>query len=152
MRVQGALLVAAVGVSLLLRDAWRALERDAVPPAISGLALRAPSGARRSDVVPMQRLVALAPFSVARREGVPSGVQPPITAMADAPGVLRLIGTVADGDGSFAVCQLGAARPKMLHPGDTLGGWQLQHVAPGRATFVDAARTRHELRLTPTGN
>ncbi len=151
-RVQFALVVALSGAALLVHDAWQALSRPDVPPAL-GLPLRADQpAARAADRTPIDRLAALAPFSPARREGTPAGAPLNGTAIADVPGVLRLLGTVTNGAESFAVCQLGAARPRMLHPGDTLGGWQLQQVAPGRATFVDAARTRHELRLTPTGN
>ena len=148
-RVRVALLFVVAGSALFVREGSDALRPDAVVPAMpaSPAALERPALA--GGDVPLERLVALAPFSPDRRT-TPEGE--PADAAAAAPDAIRLIGTVAGGDAPFAVCQLGASRTRMLHLGDTLGGWRLQQVAPGRATFIDAARARHELRISPPGN
>jgi hypothetical protein len=109
--------------------ASRDASRDAVPPS-----LVAPS-----------HVVALDPFAEQRgiapvREEVPAA--PP----------LALLGTIAGAEPPSAVCQLGRAAPRILHPGDTLGGWRLQQVWPGRALFIDADGARRELRLSPLGH
>lgn len=100
-----------------------------------------------APAVSLARLEALAPFSPARSDAGPPaamhvGFIPSIT----------LIGTVAGSEQPAAICRLNGADARILHVGDTLGGWRLQHVVPGRALFIDAAGTRHELRLSFVGN
>lgn len=147
--VRVALLFAVAGGALVVREGIEALRYDAVVPAMPvSPALPGNAALARSDV-PLERLAALAPFSPDRRT---TPEDEPPDAAAAAPNTIRLIGTVAGGDAPFAVCQLGASRTRMLHLGDTLGGWKLQQVAPGRATFIDAARARHELRISSPGN
>lgn len=92
-----------------------------------------------------RRLAALDPFA----ESVAS---PETDAAAAVPPPIVLIGTIAGGSTPSAVCRLGIQTPRILHVGDTLGGWRLSHVTPGRAVFVDAAGASHELRLSPQGN
>lgn len=65
---------------------------------------------------------------------------------------IRLVGTMLGVDQPAAICKLGDAPARILHLGDTLGGWRLQQVAPGRALFIDGNGARHELRLSPLGN
>jgi len=89
----------------------------------------------------------LAPFTPLRGTGG-EGVTEPEAAMP----TITLIGTVLGGEQPAAICRLGTAAPRILHAGDTLGGWRLVDVAPARAVFIDAARARHELRLSPPGN
>lgn len=148
-RVRVALLFAVAGGALVVSEGSDALRYDAVVPAMPALPAVPGNAALAGSDVPLERLAALAPFSPDRRT-TPEGE--PADAAAAVPYAIRLIGTVAGGDAPFAVCQLGAARTRMLHLGDTLGGWRLQQVAPGRATFIDAARTRHELRISSPGN
>lgn len=64
---------------------------------------------------------------------------------------ITLIGTIAGASQPTAVCRLGSQSPRLLHLGDTLGGWRLQQVAAGRVIFVDAAGAPHELRLSSLG-
>jgi hypothetical protein len=148
-RVRMALLFAVACSALLVREGNDALRYDAVVPAMPASPVMPRNAGLEGSDVPFDRLAALAPFSPDRRT-TPEGE--PADAAAAAPYAIRLIGTVAGGDAPFAVCQLGAARTRMLHLGDTLGGWKLQQVAPGRATFIDAARARHELRISSPGN
>jgi hypothetical protein len=63
-----------------------------------------------------------------------------------------LVGTIIGVEQPAAACRLGDARARILHVGDTLGGWRLERVTPGRAVFIDAGGARHELRLSPLGN
>lgn len=100
-----------------------------------------------APAVPMARLEALAPFNAARSDaGAPAatdvGFTPSIT----------LVGTVAGSVQPAAICRLNGADARILHVGDTLGGWRLQQVFPGRALFIDAAGARPELRLSFVGN
>jgi len=149
--VQAALVLVVLGVAFFTRILTRAFARvDAPAVAAAGFPL-AQERATRVAGAPTDRLIALAPFSALRTASASSAASS-ANRVPDVASMLRLIGTVADGDQSFAVCRLGAARARMLHLGDTLGGWKLLQVAPGRAIFVDAARVRRELRLDPTGN
>lgn len=100
-----------------------------------------------APAVSRARLEALAPFDPARSsDGAPAptdaGFAPSIT----------LVGTVAGTEQPAAICRLNGADARILHLGDTIGGWRLQQVFPGRALFIDAAGTRHELRLSFVGN
>lgn len=150
-RVQAAALLAVLGALVWASELWRAVapvETAAAPSAV--FAALEPSR-RAGNATDVARLIALAPFATDRTPDSPDhGARE--TAMADAPGALRLVGTVANGDASFAVCRLGAARPRIVHVRDTVGGWTLEQVVPGKATFIDAARVRHELRLNNAGN
>jgi hypothetical protein len=87
------------------------------------------------------------PFSPLRGAVGDDSAAPP-----ELPPAIALIGTVIGGEQPAAICRLGAAAPRILHAGDTLGGWRLVEIAPARAVFIDAARVRHELRLSPPGN
>jgi hypothetical protein len=93
---------------------------------------------------PIAQLAALAPF------GVSESTSAPATSAAFVPAI-TLVGTLAGADSPAAIFRLGTGMARILHPGDTLGGWRLQQVTPGRAVFVDGALARHELRLSPVG-
>lgn len=100
-----------------------------------------------TPAVSLARLEALAPFNQARFDAGASaatdaGVTPSIT----------LVGTVVGSEQPAAICRLNGADARILFVGDTLGGWRLQQVFPGRALFIDAAGARHELRLSFVGN
>ena len=148
--VRLALLFVLLDVGVALREGVGALRYHPVAPALGASMMSTSAGTAQAASVPLDQLVALAPFSPSR------SAAPEADAAAVAPGLpqgtMRLVGTVTGGDAPFAVCQLGAARPRMLHVGDTLGGWALQRVRPGAATFIDAARARHELRISLPGN
>jgi len=149
-RVLAALAFAVLCAVLLARSAFHAVRSLDVPPAPASVLQPVEHVTPVTGGTPTDRLVALAPFSASRTAAASATPSPPT--MTDASGGLRLVGTVTDGERSFAVCRLGTARPRILYAGDTLGGWRLQRVAPGSATFVDAARVRRELRLDPPGN
>lgn len=148
-RVRAALIFALAAAAVAVREGVRAVRYAPVAPAPPAAQL--PAAALRgaaSDGASSDELAALAPFSPTRTapaDAEPAGGFNP-SAIA-----IRLVGTVAGGDAPFAVCQLGSARARLLHVGDTLGGWTLLRVTPGAATFIDAARTRHELRMTSPG-
>jgi len=93
------------------------------------------------------RFAHLEPFSPMRGTVEDADLSP-----TEPPPAITLIGTVLGGERPAAICRLGAAAPRILHAGDTLGGWRLVDVAPARAVFIDAAGVRHELRLSPPGN
>lgn len=99
-----------------------------------------------ATTVSLARLEALAPFDPARSDaGAPAadvGFTPSLT----------LVGTVAGSEQPAAICRLNGADARILHIGDTIGGWRLQQVFPGRALFIGAAGARHELRLSFVGN
>ena len=147
--VRAALLFALAASALVVREGNNALRYDAVVAAMPMSAMAPQRTGPAGREVPRERLVMLAPFSPERRATTEVATPAATSTVTD---VIRLIGTVAGGDAPFAVCRLGAARTRMLHLGDTLGGWRLQQVAPGRATFIDAARARHELRISSPGN
>ena len=88
----------------------------------------------------------LAPYGASRADAVA-----PISNAAPAIPI-TLEGTIAGAEQPAAICRLGGTAARILHIGDTLGGWRLQQVAPGRAVFIDAASQRHELRLNSAGN
>lgn len=147
--VRAALLFSLAATALVVREGVRAGRYAPVAP--TPPATQPPVAAVRGaafEGVSRDELAALAPFSPART--APANAVP-----ADDSGLglmsIRLVGTVAGGDAPFAVCQLGSARVRLLHVGDTLGGWTLLRVIPGAVTFIDAARTRHELRMTSPG-
>ncbi len=148
--VRASLLFAVVGAGVAVTAGLRALQYHPVAPALGSLRASTDGGTTHAASIPLDRLVELAPFSPTRTTApeVDAAGAPPTAPQ----GAMRLIGTVTGGDSPFAVCQWGAERPRMLHVGDTLGGWALQRVSPGAATFIDAARARHEFRISPPGN
>jgi hypothetical protein len=53
--------------------------------------------------------------------------------------LLILVGTVMSSDGSgFALCQSGDEPPRLVRPGQRIGGLTLQRVYQARATFASA--------------
>jgi hypothetical protein len=71
--------------------------------------------------------------------------------IVDAP-ILRVLGTVVDSAGaSFALCQLGAASPVILHVGQRLGDYELRRVERASATFFTPDGGRVERRVPRAG-
>lgn len=113
------------------------------------------------DSLPVQviaRAVARDPFRVDRRppatrfrmpgEPAPGRLEPP---HADS-GELKLIGTAVLGNGGgFAMCQAGAATPRVVRLGESLAGYKLSSVDRGRAVFRDGAGKLLELRVPKGG-
>ena len=148
--VRLSLLFALLGVGVAVREGVGALRYHPVAPALDASPAFTGGGTTQAAGAPLDRLVALAPFSPSRSAAPDVDAVGAVQAVPQ--GAMRRIGTVTGGDSPFAVCQLGAERPRRLHVGDTLGGWALQRVSPGAATFIDAARARHELRISSPGN
>ncbi len=146
-RVRGAALFAVAAAMLLLASAVMAL-RDHAESAAPPLAATA------IDPMPVPTVASSLDRDAAARLFTPaqsSASAPAATADAAAPAV-TLIGTIAGGDQPSAVCRLGAAGARLLHVGDTIGGWRLQRITPGRAVFIDGTARPHELRFTSPGN
>lgn len=74
----------------------------------------------------------------------PSGDTTPATPIA----TIRLLGTVVRGSGSFAICQLQAETPRIVHVGEEFANRVLLSIDQGRAVFRDRDGTRLELSLT----
>lgn len=65
---------------------------------------------------------------------------------------VRLLGTVVRGtSGGFALCQLAADAPRVVHVGERLGGLVLVTLEQGRAVFRAPNGTRLELSLSTPG-
>ena len=144
--VRGAAAVAAVAVIIAITSAAAAV-RPARVAAASALALPSLPDTASAPRAQPARFAQLEPFSPRRGLVEEPGVAPGEPAPA-----ITLIGTVLGGERAAAICRIGTAAPRILHAGDTLGGWRLVDVAPARAAFIDAAGVRHELRLSPPGN
>lgn len=67
---------------------------------------------------------------------------------------IRLLGTVAspDGQGGFAMCQIGNDPPRIVRVGETLGGWTLRAVGQGRATVVSPKGEATEIAVPKPGS
>jgi hypothetical protein len=120
---------------------------DAVAPADPFTAAADGDAQLARRIAPAHSLTELDPFGTA--DAVATAMP---SAAPTAPPDIVLVGTVLGADDPAAICRLGDARPRILHAGDTLGGWRLLQVTPGKAVFIDAAAVRHELRLSPLGN
>lgn len=147
-RVRGAASVAALCATLLGTATVQALRDPPIPQTpplqLSGAVVAEPS----RTTAPFDRLAALAPFSPNRAMPMlqPSAIDDNVSAP------LTCLGMIAGSDQASAICRLAGGTPRILHAGDTLGGWRLTQVAPGRAVFIDAASRRRELRLSPSGH
>jgi len=93
-------------------------------------------------------LAALAPFGPSRPASASSQSMAGDTAIPP----ITCVGTIAGSEQPAAICRLALASPRILHAGDTLGGWRLVSVAPGRVVFIDAASRRREFRLSSPGS
>ncbi|MDQ8153404.1 MAG: hypothetical protein P3B98_01975 [Gemmatimonadota bacterium] len=122
-----------------------ALRPVVIPPSDAATPAMAPAGELPLAPVAPAHLEALDPFAEQRQSEAAPDVVPPTAPFA-------LLGTIAGTTPPTAVCQLGNATPRILHPGDTLGGWRLQQVWPGRALFIDGGGAQRELRLSPLGH
>lgn len=147
LRVRAAALFATTAIVVAIASGVVALRTDDVTasPPLSAAPDTAQHPERRGFAA--GALVALDPFglSSAGATTTESALIPPTPPMV-------LVGTIIGVDQPAAACRLGDAPARLLHVGDTLGGWRLQQVAPGRAVFIDAGGARHELRLSPLGN
>jgi hypothetical protein len=147
LRVRAAALFAAVSIIAAGAAAAAVFRADDVTPAPPLRIAPDAAAPRERRETPVGALVALDPFGllgadVTATESAPVAPAPPII----------LVGTIIGIEQPAAACRLGDARARMLHVGDTLGGWRLVQVAPGRVVFIDAGGSRHELRLSPLGN
>lgn len=143
LRVRAAAGVTVLALALAVRAASTAFAEPRVAPA-APLIITASAVARFAPPqTPLAQLVALDPFGLAELapDAAPSAAIPPIV----------LVGTFAGVGAPTAICRLGVSPARILHLGDTLGGWRLQQVSPGLAVFIDGAAVRHELRLSPVG-
>lgn len=61
---------------------------------------------------------------------------------------VRLLGTVVRPEASFALCQLSADAPRIVHVGERLGDLKLIQLEQGRAVFQTSRGTRLELSLS----
>ena len=144
-RVRAAAVFVAVAVLIATQAMITAMRDDVVLPAPSlrwttdSMAVRAPRAAAVS-------FASLDPFGEDRATPVDAS-------RSNSPAALpvTLVGTVAGVPHPTAVCSLGAQSPRILHVGDTLGGWRLQQVMAGRVIFVDANGAPRELRLSSLG-
>lgn len=146
-RVRAAASVALAGITTAAYALGVALVDHPVHAAPPLVFARAAAARPATAAVSLTRLQALAPFSQTRSDvgasaATDAGVTPSIT----------LVGTVVGNERPAAICRLQGADARILYVGDTLGGWRLQQVSPGRAQFIDAAGARHELRLSFAGN
>lgn len=149
--VRVAAMTAVLAAAFALGAAWwatRIAPVEAAPPMATP---DTPAAPMPDPPVPLDRMVALAPFSPDRR-ATSAPATPAQVAPANLAGAIRLVGTVVGSGDAFAVCRVGVARPRTMHAGDTLGGWTLRTIAPARVVFIDAAGAVHELRFNSPGN
>jgi hypothetical protein len=65
---------------------------------------------------------------------------------------VTLLGTVVSADGTgFALCQSGDEPPRLLRPGQTIGGLTLQRVEQAKATFAAVDGRLSTLIVPPSG-
>ena len=151
--VRMASLAVLVSATITVASAWQFARVPPVPATAETPATTPAVEEANGSSAPPEQLVALAPFSPDRKDAPAEVTGPPTPATAGiVPGGIRLLGTVVGDGAPFAVCRLGSAPARLLHPGDTLGGWRLQAIAPGRVTFIDDDDALHEVRLSSAGN
>lgn len=116
--------------------------------AVSAPPVRADPLTFASTVAPV--LLARDPFRSRHSEwsdgAVSTGTTPAPTIAA-----IRLLGTVIRGGGGFAVCQLSAESPRIVHIGERLGELTLESLEQGRAVFRSANGARLTLSLATPG-
>lgn len=147
LRVRAAALFATAAIIVAIVSGAAALRTDDVTasPPLSAVPDAAQPPERRGS--PAGALAELDPFGLSG-----AGAMAAESALILPTPPIILVGTIIGADQPAAACRLGDAPARLLHVGDTLGGWRLQQVAPGRAVFIDADGARHELRLSPLGN
>jgi hypothetical protein len=152
----------AAALSALAAALVRAVTLEPVPEA-SRLPAAPLAGVdvHRRDSLPVQviaRAVARDPFRADRRapatrfrmpgEPAPGRLEQPLAGS----GELKLIGTaVLENGGGFAMCQAGAATPRVVRVGESLAGYTLSSVDRGRAVFRDGGGKLLELRVPKGG-
>jgi hypothetical protein len=151
--------IALVGASLLLAvalgGALRVAPAPGVAPASPMLTLASARPASQSPADSTAVELASDPFSPDR--ALPAeAVQPEESAPVDSTpanpvGAVRLLGTVVRGAGGFALCQLPADVPRVVHVGERLGELTLISLEQGRAVFRAPNGTRLELSLSTPG-
>jgi len=113
-------------------------------PAPEGEAATLRRLATASDSLSIWDAVELDPFrddrtAAASRYRLPGAVADTERVVDEEVPVVTLLGTVVSSDGSgFALCQSGDEPPKLVRPGQSIGGLTLQRVDQAKATFVAA--------------
>jgi hypothetical protein len=154
--------VAALAVSMLVL-AWAvrsAVRVTAVPLEGAVSPRQAVVAMRRADTTSddlVQDAIEHDPFSPTRAPSdVAYGTPPEPVILNQAPPpviVLHLVGTVVDpASGSFVVCQLGDATPRVLRVGQRVGVYELESITQGAATFVTHGGERLDLRVPKNGS
>jgi hypothetical protein len=139
-------LATVVAASVLARTMRIALPPAPVPIVHNESRLRQSGEPVRARPAP--RILANDPFRAGRAlptehvaEVAPDTVLP-VSVVA-----IRLIGTVVLRSGSFAICQLPADAPRIVHVGERLGELTLIILEPGRAVFQAPKGARLDLSL-----
>ena len=145
-RVRIAAVFATTAIAVIARTTVIVLRADVAAPATPLTLTPGTAAPAAAPASPLGGLGALAPFDESRT-GPPAAAV--VTVMPLVP--LVLVGTIAGTVQPVAVCRQGTAPARILHVGDTLGGWRLLQVAQGSAVFSDAASLHHEIRLSPPG-
>lgn len=150
-----ALLAASLLLAVSIAGALRVAPtpRAAPPSPLMTLALDFPATDAPADTTPVE--LASDPFSPDRalpaedapQEDPAPGDSPP----ANPVGAVRLLGTVVRAADSFALCQLPADVPRVVHVGERLGELTLISLEQGRAVFRAPNGTRLELSLSTRG-
>ena len=115
-------------------------DSDAMAPSLADTADAEELALRRDPF----RAGGLLPNAVARLEPAVETVLPVSIA------AVRLLGTVVRGNGSFALCQLPADIPRIVHVGERLGELTLISLEQGRVVFEAPRGARLELLLSNT--
>jgi len=96
---------------------------------------------------PEPRILANDPFRPGRALPSEHVAEAPDTVLPVSVVAIRLLGTVVLPSGSFAVCQLPADAPRIVHVGERLGELTLIILEPGRAVFKAPKGARLDLSL-----
>jgi hypothetical protein len=151
----GALVVASLVFALV---AWQALHLEPLPAVTPSRANEDTSFTLLAQATPRDAttsVVELAsdPFSPDRRlrASVEEDLERPDTTPPAAAVAVRLLGTVVRDTTGFAICQLAADVPRVVHLGERLGELTLITLEQGRAVFRAANGTRLELSLAKPG-
>jgi hypothetical protein len=96
---------------------------------------------------PLPRTLANDPFRPGRALPSEHVAAAPDTVLPVSVVAIRLLGTVVLRTGSFAICQLPADAPRIVHVGERLGAMTLIVLEPGRAVFQAPKGGRLDLSL-----
>ena len=128
-------------------SAWPEVEPHGAAPAPAALAGPSDAELQRAvatDLFSPDRSAPAVRYRIERASATPNA-PPPLP--------VRLVGTVVTAAGrSFAMCQQGAATPRVVYPGQHIGPLKLESVSQGSATFTDDAGVRVVLRVAKAGS